>query len=40
MRKKSGCHCTVTVPTEGMDGSVQKYLYSPGSVGIVTGLLC
>jgi hypothetical protein len=38
LSKKDGCYCTVTVPTR-KGCSVQKYLYSPGSVGIATGLL-
>jgi hypothetical protein len=36
--KKSGCYCTITVPVRN-GCRVQKYGYSPGSVGIVNGLL-
>jgi hypothetical protein len=37
-KKMVGSYWTVTVPTK-KGCSVQKYVYSPGSVGIVTGLL-
>jgi hypothetical protein len=38
-KKDNGCYCTMIVPTKN-GCSVQKYLYSPGSVGIGIGLLC
>ena len=37
-KKVVGSYWTVIVPTK-KGCSVQKYVYSPGSVGIVTGLL-
>jgi hypothetical protein len=38
-KKDNGCYCTMIVPTKN-GCSVQKYVYSPGSVGIAIGLLC